>query len=108
MATMALDGEMAGGSAAEAIDMRGRGRPGLFFRARNRSPLVGVGNRFYRHRPDRMVETATVISVARDGLGIPHVRYTLEIQKLRGSTKFTDGPRSLALETFISTYKAES
>ena len=108
MSAMALYGQLTGRSKAEAIDMQARPRTGFFAKSRDREQFVKEGARFYRHRPDRMVETATVLSIAADRMGIPHVRYNLEIQKLRGATKFSDGPRSLALETFVSTYRAES
>lgn len=108
MSAMALYGQLTGRSKAEAIDMGGRARSSFFSKSRNREELVKSGSRFYRHRPDRMVEMATVISVVSDGLGIPHVRYNLDIQKLRGTTKFSDGPRSLSLETFMATYRAET
>lgn len=108
MSAMALYGQLTGRSKAEAIGMRNGTRSSFFARNRDAEQMVKAGSRFFRHRPDRMVETATVLSVASDGLGIPHVRYNLDIQKLRGTTKFSDGPRSLALETFMSTYRAES
>ena len=108
MSAMALYGQLTGRSRAEAIEVRGNSWSGFFSRDRRGEDVVKEGSRFFRHRPDRMLETATVLSVSSDRMGIPHVRYNLEIQKLRGTTKFSDGPRSLALETFMSTYRAES
>ncbi len=74
-------------------------------RQRKTKDYVTVGSQFRRERPDQMVETAKVISVANDGLGIPHVRYELKISKLKSVTSFNVGHRSLALETFTKTYK---
>lgn len=65
---------------------------------------VVAGSKFFRERADRMVETAKVLSVTNDGMGIPHVRYELEIRKLKSVTSFSAGHRSLALDTFVTTY----
>jgi len=66
---------------------------------------VIAGARFQRETPDHRVETAKVISVNDDGLGIPHVRYELEIQKQTAFTRVNAGYRSLALETFAQIYQ---
>ncbi len=108
MSAMALYGQLTGRSKAEAIDMRNGSRSGFFGKRKYSEDFVKTGRQFYRTRLDNSIETATVISVSSDGMGIPHVRYKLDIQKLNSSAKFTDGPRSLSLKTFMSTYQAES
>ena len=73
-------------------------------RRRKLQDLVTAGALFRRERPDQMIETARVITVSDDGMGIPHVRYELEIGKRRSATQFKAGTRALALDTFIGTY----
>ena len=74
MSAMALYGQLTGRSKAEAIGMRNGTRSSFFARNRDAAELVKAGNRFYRHRPDRMVETATVLSVACVSPNEPFVR----------------------------------
>jgi len=55
----------------------------------------------YRHKgPGNVVETAKVIEVGPDAMGIPHVRYEVEVAQRRvRQTRFAS-VRTLNLETF--------
>ena len=72
---------------------------------RRRKVQVDVGAQFERVHPDRTVETAKVLSVIKDSLGIPHVRYALTIRKPMRPAAFREGPRLLALEAFSAAYR---
>ena len=72
---------------------------------RRRKMQVDVGAQFERVHADRTVETAKVLSVMEDSLGIPHVRYALTIKKPQRPMPFREGPRLLALEAFSAAYR---
>jgi hypothetical protein len=72
---------------------------------RRRRKQVDVGEQFVRTRPDRTVETAHVLSIMKDPLGIPHVRYDLTVKKPQRPTSVYEGPRLLALEAFAEAYR---
>ena len=72
---------------------------------RRRQRHVDVGERFVRTHADRTVETAQVLSVMNDSLGIPHVRYALTIKKPQRPGAFREGPRLLALDAFAAAYQ---
>lgn len=68
-------------------------------RRRERPRQVEAGDRFRRVRVDRTVETAEVKTVYQDLLGIPHVRFELNLQHpIRGAQY--EGLRALALSVF--------
>ena len=60
------------------------------------------GDSFRRSTRFEAVETAKIISVAADHLGIPHVRFSLKIASPRIVTEDT---RTLSLESFRSRYR---
>jgi len=70
-----------------------------------RQKQIDVGARFERIHPDRTVETAKVLSVIDDSMGIPHVRYALTIKRPQRPAPFREGPRLLALEAFSAAYR---
>ena len=74
-------------------------------RLRRRKSPIAVGEQFERVHPDRTVETAKVLSVLKDPLGIPHVRYAVTIKKPLRTKSFREGPRLLALEAFSQAYR---
>jgi len=61
------------------------------------------GARYRRATGGSMTETAEVLEVARDKLGIPHVRFQLRVAY--GSTGAAVETRTLALDTFYSRYR---
>ncbi|HEU0118483.1 MAG TPA: hypothetical protein VFR09_07600 [Alphaproteobacteria bacterium] len=65
---------------------------------------VEEGARFRRRVGSAMVETAEVLEVAGDKMGIPHVRFQLRV--VYGTTN-TAAPeqRTLALDTFYARYR---
>ena len=68
------------------------------------SGQVDVGDKFRRTRVDQTVETAEVKTVYRDLLGIPHVRFELNLQHpYRGAQR--EGLRALALSAFAAHFK---
>lgn len=77
----------------------------MFFKRARNTDYVKAGSRFRRRRRDNTVETARVLSVEPDSIGIPHVSYELSIEKPSAVTRVTDGPRVLALAAFAETYE---
>jgi len=62
---------------------------------------VEAGAKFRRVRIDQTVETAEVKHIYRDLLGIPHVRFELNLQHpYRGPSR--EGFRALALSAFAA------
>jgi hypothetical protein len=76
---------------------------GSFFRISRPEEAIRPGLQFRRTNKDRTVETARVLNIDNDTLGIPHVRYELVIE--RAHRRFIEEPRILALKTFTDTYK---
>lgn len=63
---------------------------------------VKAGSVFRRVRRDNMIETARVLSVGEDCLGIPHVRFQVCFE--RPNRTFLKDARVLALESFARHY----
>lgn len=61
------------------------------------------GSAYCRSHPDYVVETARVLAIRQDSLGIPHVRYMVSYQR-RTQKVLEDGPRILSLAAFASHY----
>ena len=90
----------------DATDETGKAHV-MFFKRRNdrAAAAVQAGTRYRRRRRDNTIETARVLSIARDSFGIPHVSYELQIEKPSAAARVTDGPRVLALNTFAETFR---
>ena len=77
---------------------------GQFFRPRPKEEArrreIRVGG-IYRHSgPGNVVETAKVIDMGPDAMGIPHVRFEVQVEQSRvRQTRFA-ATRTLNLETF--------
>lgn len=61
---------------------------------------VRPGATFQRRCSGHGTETATVLDVASDHMGIPHVRYRLCIERAQ-CRRFDAGLRVIALESFL-------
>ena len=73
----------------------------LLPRRNGTSGQVEAGDKFRRIRVDQTVETAEVKTIYRDLLGIPHVRFELNLEHpYRGPQR--EGLRALALSVFAS------
>lgn len=86
------------------IGTGGRQRSSFFCRKGKDTRFLKAGAEFTRDRKDKMVETARVLAVSSDSFGIPHIRYEVEIKRTSAQSRFLDGPRVLALSTFLETY----
>ena len=78
-----------------------------FFRRRSQpepSPEVKPGDSYCRHHGDRVTETATVLNLCSDLLGIPHVRFNVAFDRTDAG-RFEGGLRILALESFVDVYR---
>ncbi len=64
---------------------------------------IPAGSVYRRVRRDNTVETATVLTVRDDSLGIPHVRYRVSIGRADNHV-FEEGPRVLSLSCFAEHY----
>ena len=74
-----------------------------FFRRRSQaepSPEVKPGDSYCRHHGDRVTETATVLNLCSDLLGIPHVRFNVAFDRTDAG-RFEGGLRILALESAL-------
>lgn len=87
------------------IGFRGRERSSFFCKKGKDPRFLKAGAEFKRNRKDKLVETARVIAVSSDSFGIPHIRYEVEIKRPSAQSRFYDGPRVLALSTFLETYQ---
>lgn len=63
---------------------------------------IEVGSIYRRYGRGAMVELAHVVEVAADRMGIPHVRFQMQVT--RGSGPPTNETRTLALDVFQSRY----
>ena len=84
-------------------DVRGRELCSMFFRRGDSLEYIKAGSAFRKTHPDRMIETAEVLSVATDSFGIPHVRFQVRFQRPARDAQ-VEGPRMLALKTFAERY----
>jgi hypothetical protein len=65
--------------------------------------VIRAGSVYRRVRRDNTVETATVLAIHDDSLGIPHVRYRVSIGRADNYI-FEEGPRVLSLFGFAEYY----
>lgn len=78
----------------------------LFFRRPNTPeplPELKPGDSYRRPRRDRVAETATVLTLCADPVGIPHVRFNVAFDHLE-SGRLEGGMRILALRAFCEAY----
>ena len=78
----------------------------IFFGRGNGLEGVQPGTMFQRVHADDMIETAKVLSIAKDPYGIPHVKFLVSFRRPNRST-FEEGNRMLALRSFADRYKEE-
>ena len=77
--------------------------PNLWFKNGNRGKEIKIGSVFRHRLSGDVVETAKVLDVAEDSLGIPHVTYDLMVEKARYSS-YTDR-RTLGLQSFYERFE---
>jgi hypothetical protein len=66
---------------------------------------IEAGATFLRYGTGALVESARVLEVGRDKMGIPHVRFQLQVK--RGTGIPTVEERTLALEVFQTRYREQ-
>lgn len=77
---------------------------GVLFKAlAGRSSVVEVGASYRRRGAGAFVETAQVVAVTSDNMGIPHVRYRLQVGG--GPCAPVVENRILSLEAFSARYR---
>ena len=76
----------------------------MFIKRGRKVQFVKCGSLFHRTHADKSVETARVIGMRTDS-GIPHVRYEVSVARRQVPTFYFEGPRTLALETYMDTYR---
>jgi hypothetical protein len=74
---------------------------GLFRKSRFAAEIV-PGARF-RHISSKVIETAEVLAITADPMGIPHVRFTVVIES-RYRSPVETGPRMLNLQSFTERF----
>ena len=68
-----------------------------------RLPDLKPGELYRRPRRDRVAETATVLRLCDDSVGIPHVRFNVAFDHVE-SGRLEGGMRILALRAFCEAY----
>ena len=71
---------------------------------RRKAPDVRSGAIFRRNGPGDLVETAKVIQVEPDALGIPHVSFDVKIEKVKDDKSTFKARRTLNLDTFANIF----
>lgn len=71
---------------------------------RRKAPDVRSGSVFRRRGPGDLIETAKVIQVEPDALGIPHVSFDVKIEKVKDDRSTFRARRTLNLVTFASRF----
>ena len=71
---------------------------------RTRPGDVRVGATFKLTRPGAWVETAKVLGIGQDTMGVPHVRFELAVRRTPGDEVCFADLRTLGLESFASRY----
>ena len=67
-------------------------------------PTLEPGTVYRNVRHGNMVETAKVLGITRDGLGIPHVRFDMTLDS-PGKIRLVEGRRILCLAAFAEQFK---
>ena len=75
------------------------------FKQRSDQETIQAGAVYRRIRRDNTVETATVLSIREDSMGIPHVRYRVSFGRADRHI-FEEGPRVLSLACFKEQYRS--
>jgi hypothetical protein len=75
----------------------------LSLRSRANPDEVRPGESFRRRQQTRLVETATVVGLREDLLGIPHVQFKVAIE-CSDANCFEDHSRILAVDAFLDLY----
>ena len=94
-----------GKTRAKRLESHSRECRSMFLKRGRKVEFVRSGSLFQRINPDASVETARIIGVRTDTLGIAHVRYDVMIAKRHIPTSYREGPRTLSLATFTETYR---
>jgi hypothetical protein len=74
-----------------------------FMHSRREPVEVKAGDRFCRRRRDQVLETASVLELRSEPLGIPHVLFDLTFEK-PAIGQVEGGKRVLSLDSFIEAY----
>ena len=74
----------------------------MLFKRHDPAKDVKTGAIYRRVHHDNIVETAEVLSIGEDSLGIPHVRFRVCFE--RPPRTFLEDARVLALESFTRQY----
>ena len=75
---------------------------GQWFKIDRTRPEVKAGAIFRCRLPSQVIETAEVIEVGPDAMGVPHVKYNLVVAG--GTISSFAEMRTLGLETFANRY----
>ena len=64
------------------------------------------GDRYCRTLGNRFLETATILELRPDLVGIPHVRFTVAFEH-PDAIRLDEGPRMLSLTSFVGEYQKQ-
>ena len=68
----------------------------------SKRPEVREGSVFQHRGPGNLIETAKVLDIVPDAMGIPHVRYDLEVERNKMPLDSLTSSRTLNLQSFTS------
>ena len=77
---------------------------GWFVKKEGYAPELQPGAMFRHVRAGNFVETAKVLAVTKDGLGIPHVRFDMTVDT-PSKIRLVEGRRILSLASFTQLYR---
>ena len=80
------------------------GTLGQFWKSQPRVPQVRTGATYRRTRPGNLVETARVLEIGADPMGIAHVRYVVLVYHAAERQSAVEELRTLNLETFAAQF----
>src|SRR5882672_7184955 len=77
---------------------------GWFVKKEGYAPKLEPGEMFRHVRAGNFVETAKVLAIMKDGLGIPHVRFDMTVDT-PSKIRLVEGRRILSLASFTQLYR---
>lgn len=76
---------------------------GWFKKTELRLPELIPGSIFRSVRAGNLIETAKILAITKDGLGIPHVRFDVTLDS-PGKTRLVEGRRVLCVASFAQQF----
>lgn len=75
-----------------------------FWKPQSRTPQIRAGSTYRRTQSGNVVETARVLEIGADPMGIAHVRYVVLVHHAAERQSAVEELRTLNLETFAAQF----